>query len=78
MIIMDADFSHHVCAFGDAMQTILKFSVDNLAQVYPSVCSVSLRIASAHASNSILSGNNKNITLTLSQAPGTGPVLAQV
>lgn len=40
MIIMDADFSHHVRAFSAAMQTMLKFAVDNIAQVYTSVCSV--------------------------------------
>jgi len=42
VIIMDADFSHHVRVFRGAVYTTLKFSVGNLAQVHTSVCSVSL------------------------------------
>ena len=42
MIIMDADFSHHVRGFSAALYMTLKFSVDTLAQVYTSVCAVRL------------------------------------
>ena len=47
MIIMDADFSHHVRVFSAAVHATLKFSV-NPAQVHTSVCSVCLRVTSTH------------------------------
>ena len=40
VIIMDADFSHHVRTFSLGVYTALKFAVGNLAQVHTSVCSV--------------------------------------
>jgi hypothetical protein len=46
VIIMDADFSHHVCVFGDTLCTALKFSMGNLAQVHTSVRSV--RLSGSH------------------------------
>ena len=42
VIIMDADFSHHVRVFSDAVFVTLRFSVGNQAQVHTSVRSVCL------------------------------------
>jgi hypothetical protein len=42
VIIMDADFSHHVRAFSASVLPTLKPFANNLAQVHSSICSVRL------------------------------------
>lgn len=71
VIIMDADFSHHVRVLALLWTRPSSFFVGNLAQVYPSVCEVRLSRSQQDIPNSTSSGCNKHTTLTLSQVHGT-------